>query len=102
MNARAILEVLDTLAIWRRLTPLPNEVEELRRRIEALEARLGAAAAGGLAQCPMCNSLQFKRIASKPHPTWGHMAAIKLETYQCQQCGHSEDRERDESAPPRR
>lgn len=97
MNPKTILEFLETLAIWRRLTPLPDEVKELRSRVERLEAALGAASAGGLQQCPMCNSLQFKREGSKPDPTWGVMG-VKLDSYRCASCGHQEERQRDEGA----
>lgn len=97
MNAKSLIELLDTLAIWRTLKPLPDEVRELRQRVEALEARLGAAAVGGLQQCPLCSSMQFKRTASKEHPQFG-FAGIKLDTYLCQKCGHQEERERNEGA----
>lgn len=97
MNSKTILESLNALAIWRRLTPLPDEVAELRNRIEQLEARLGAASASGLNACPLCNSMQFKRVASKDDPTFG-FAGLKIDTYRCQSCGHEETRQRDEGA----
>ena len=93
-----LLESLNALAIWRRLTPLPDEVADLRQRIEQLEARMGAASVGGLQQCPMCNSLQFRRTGTAPHPVFGRVSGLKVDSYHCQTCGHQETRERDESA----
>ena len=97
MNPKSLLEALNALATWRKLEPLPDEVAELKKRIERLEAQLGSAAAGGLAQCPVCNSMQFKRIASKADETFG-WAGVKSDTYRCQQCNHQETRQRDEGA----
>lgn len=89
-----LIESLNALAIWKRLTPLPDEVSELRRRVEQLEARLGAASAGGLEQCPLCNSMQFKRTASRADPTFGELGVMR-DSWTCQSCGHLEQRQRD-------
>lgn len=97
MNPKDFLESLNALAIWRKLTPLPDEVAELRKRVERLEAQLGSKSAGGLEQCPICNSLQFKREASKPDPTFGVMGVMQ-DSYRCLSCGHAENRQRDPSA----
>lgn len=92
--AEDILKHLNAMAIWKQLTPLPDEVAELRKRVEQLEARLGSASAGGLEQCPLCNSMQFKRTGSKPDPVMGALGLMR-DSYRCQSCGHEEHRQRD-------
>jgi ribosomal protein L37AE/L43A len=87
-----IMKTLERIPLWKRLTALPAEVQELRARVEALEAQL-AGKPGTL--CPICNATGFKRVSSKPHPEFG-FAGIKLDSYRCDACGHAEDRERNE------
>lgn len=93
-----ILKALESSADWKRIKPLPDEVAELRKRIERLEAHLGATSAGGLQQCQICNSLQFKRTGSTVDATFG-WAGVKTDSYHCQSCGHRETRQRDEGPP---
>ena len=88
-----ILKALESSTDWKRIKPLPDEVAELRKRVERLEAQLGAKRAGGLEQCPICNSLQFKREASKADPLFGDLGVMQ-DSYRCLSCGHQENRQR--------
>jgi C4-type Zn-finger protein len=74
---------------------LPDKIDELERRIAALERR---AAGGSDSACPICNSGDFKRVSAREHPEFG-FAGIMLDLYRCSACGHEEDRQRDVAAP---
>lgn len=92
-----VLAALETLPLWKRIKPLPERVDELERRIAELESRSGSASVGGLQQCPLCNSMQFKRVESKPDRHFGRMGVMS-DTYRCLSCQHQEDRKRNEGA----
>lgn len=85
-------DLLDRIPLWKRLSAMPARVQAMEARIASLEAQL-AGKPGAL--CPICNAVGFKRTASRPHPEFG-FAGIKLDSYACPACGHSEERERDE------
>jgi ribosomal protein L37AE/L43A len=87
-----VIKALERIPLWKRVSALPVEVEALQLRVAALEARL-AGKTGPL--CPLCNTPGFKRISSKEHPDFG-FAGLKVDSYVCENCGHKEDRERDE------
>lgn len=84
-------DLLDRIPLWKRLSAMPAKVQAMEDRIAALEAQL-TGRPGAL--CPICNAAEFKRTASRPHPQFG-FAGIKLDSYSCAACGHTEDRERD-------
>ena len=90
-----VMRALERIPLWKRVSALPAEIETLQARVTAIEVALGGKA-GPL--CPMCNEPGFRRRASKAHPDFG-FAGIKLDSYSCAACGHSEERERDEGVP---
>lgn len=84
-----ISTLLDKIPLWKRLTSLPKEVEELRTRVAELELLMR----GGSGQlCPMCASAQFTR-----ERTDDSLSAIGYITdhFRCRDCGHQEPRQRD-------
>ena len=85
-----IMEALDRVPIWKRVTALPEEVEALKKRIEALEAKLAPATGE---QCPICRAPQFKVISSAPDPQFA-FAGVQRDQMKCSACGHSESRQR--------
>lgn len=87
-------DLLDRLPLWKRLASAPDRLQALEQRVAALEAQL-AGKPGAL--CPICNAPGFSRTSSREHPTFA-FAGLKLDSYACATCGHSEERERDESA----
>lgn len=89
-----VLAALDRLPLWKRLRETPDRVERLEARVAALEAKLSGKP-GML--CPVCNAPAFARVASKPDPTFGDLG-VKLDSYRCSECGHAENRQRDERA----
>lgn len=86
-----INKTLERIPGWKRVIAAPDEIDALKKRVEALESKLAPATGE---QCPICRAPQFKIIASAPHPDFG-FAGTKMDTLQCQACGHSEQRMRD-------
>jgi len=68
-----------------------EEVDELRKRVAALEAKLEGTS-GVL--CPLCHSPDFRIVASGPDPTFGEMGVLS-DRYRCGNCQHEESRQRD-------
>ncbi|WP_157664427.1 hypothetical protein [Bordetella genomosp. 9] len=85
-----IMKALERIPAWKRVAALPAEIELLKNRIAALEAKLSPATGE---QCPVCRAPAFKVISSGPHPVFGDMG-LKLDTMKCGSCGHQETRER--------
>ncbi|TAL89260.1 MAG: hypothetical protein EPN77_05890 [Candidimonas sp.] len=84
------METLDRIPIWKRVSALPDEVEELKKRITALEIKLAPATGE---QCPLCKEPHFKVIESTPDPQFS-FAGVLRDTLKCSACGHSEFRQR--------
>lgn len=85
-----LLKALDRLPVWKRLTALPKEVDELKDRIAQLEAKLGPKQGQ---ECPQCGERSMKLIDSRPHPDFD-FAGAKRDTLRCEDCGFQEDRDR--------
>ena len=79
-----ILKALDRVPGWKRITTLPGEVDELQKRVSALEARL-ARASGDV--CPRCRAMSFTLVLSRPDPEFGHLGATQ-DVYRCGACNY--------------
>lgn len=90
-----VMKTLERLPAWRRVSDLPQEVEELKARIAALEAKLGPQPG---AKCAMCKGFSMQITSSAPHPDFGSMG-LKLDTLQCSVCGFEEQHERNPAEP---
>jgi hypothetical protein len=86
-----ITTLLDKIPLWKRLTSMPKELEELQARVAALEAKLAPATGEA---CPMCDARTFKRASSAPHKIFGDMGMV-TDRFRCSSCGHEEDRDRE-------
>lgn len=83
------MALLDRWEMWKRIKTAPDEIEALKRRVAALEAKLGHKP--GL-ECPFCGGvMRLQEI--KPHPLYGE-AGMKLGIWKCEDCGKTVDRER--------
>lgn len=85
-----ILSALERIPGWKRIKESPERIDALEQRLKAIE-RLMAGGSGQL--CPICNSPKFKRTASKPDPGF-EFAGVMRDFYRCEECGHSENRQR--------
>lgn len=86
-----VMKAIERIPGWKRIAAAPDEIETLKRRIEALEAKLAPATGE---QCPICKAPHFKVISSEPHPEFG-FAGVKVDTLQCAACSHTEQRNRE-------
>ncbi|MCA8285780.1 coiled-coil domain-containing protein [Burkholderia vietnamiensis] len=84
-----MMKTLERVPGWKRIAAAPSEIDALKARVAALEAKL---APGGQV-CPICNNATFKVTSSAPDPTFGVLGA-KLDVLQCSSCGHQETRQR--------
>jgi len=82
--------LLEKIPLWKRLTTLPREVEELRERLAKLEAKFQQPVGE---VCRKCREPRAMFIESRPHPTFGDLGML-LDTYTCSSCSYSEERER--------
>lgn len=86
-----VMKALERIPLWKRVSAMPDRIDALEKRIAALEQKL----TGGSGQlCPLCDSPRFKRVKSEPAGIFGGLG-VMADTYQCQDCQHSEQRQRD-------
>lgn len=82
-----VMKALERIPVWKRVSLLPGEMDQLRARVAALEARL-APAQGDV--CPKCRAPQFmlERSQAKAGP-FGD-AGAREHHYRCQGCGYED------------
>lgn len=88
-----IVKLLEQIPIWKRLTQLVKEVEDLKSRVAALEQEKLKPPAE---LCPICETGSLKVIAVAPHKAFGRMG-VQERTVKCdnEACGHTEKRMHD-------
>ncbi|PJO70005.1 hypothetical protein EZV77_27215 [Burkholderia thailandensis] len=84
-----VMKALERVPGWKRIAAAPSEIDALKNRVAALEAKM----APGGQTCPLCNNPTLKVISSGPDPTFGVLGG-KLDTLKCTSCGHEETRQR--------
>lgn len=86
-----IMKALEALPVWKRLTALPDRVDQLERRLAALEASKAVTPTSGT--CRFCHG-RLRVIDEKPHPDFG-FAGRKVLTLECQNpsCGKKTTRD---------
>ena len=83
--------MLDKWPAWKRITASPDRIDDLERRLAALE-QLAPKQQGS--SCPACGEPAVRRISSKAHPDpLLSMGGIKLETWKCAACGDEEEKQ---------
>ncbi|WP_368933530.1 hypothetical protein [Brevundimonas naejangsanensis] len=75
-----IVKALEAMPLWKRLTALPDRVEQLERRLAALEASRATAPSAGT--CKFCHGA-LRVISEVPHPIFGDFGHKEL-TLECQ------------------
>jgi uncharacterized protein with PIN domain len=82
-----LLNLLDKIPLWKRITNLPKEIDLLNQRVALLEAKLS----GGGDICPSCKQPLFKLTDSEPDKIFG-AAGVSKRTYLCSGCGFTESK----------
>ena len=85
-----ILNALDRWPEWKRLRASPQRLDDLERRIAALEGRTLEPTADG-ERCPSCGRLTFFVAASRPsaNPTLALVGARDHE-WRCRSCEYTD------------
>lgn len=85
-----VMKALERIPAWKRLSALPAELDQLKQRVSAIEARL--APAGGTV-CPRCREPRFMLESAGPEPgPFGDLGARQYR-YRCSSCSFEEVRE---------
>lgn len=80
-----VIKALERVPGWKRIAATPAEVDALRARVEALEARL-APATGDI--CPKCRAPAFHIVSNRPNPQF-EWAGKSLDTWRCDKCDYT-------------
>jgi hypothetical protein len=84
-----VMKALDRWPLWKRIQGLPDELEQLRERIESLERRLAPATGD---QCPRCREMTFRLVDTKPLPgPVGALGAMQ-DHFHCSSCDYKTQR----------
>lgn len=78
--------LLEKIPVWKRLQAMPQEIEELRKRVEQLEAAMQPK---GHDICPRCHQHTFALVRTEQDPTFGELGAQRR-VYECTSCKHTE------------
>ena len=80
-----IMKALERIPLWKRLSSVPSEIEELKKRIAALEAKLSPAKGE---QCPRCKELTFTLTETLPMPGPFQALGAMEDHFECASCGY--------------
>lgn len=80
-----VMKTLERIPVWKRLSTLPAEVEALKSRIEAIEAKLSGATGDA---CPKCGEMSFRIISNHPMDGFEDMGVF-LDVWKCDKCSYS-------------
>jgi ribosomal protein L40E len=79
-----MLKALDRIPGWKRLQEVPNEVDELKAKVAALEEKLGGKWPADI--CRHCGERGARLEYSRLEKT------ISIERWDCEKCGYSDFR----------
>jgi len=82
-----ITKLLEKIPIWKALKVLPERIEKLEARVDALDKQLSD---GVGEMCPSCGKRSCFVILSKPHPQI-KARGVALRTMECKECKFTED-----------
>lgn len=82
-----ILALLDKWPLWKRMTEAPSRIDDLEKRLAALEATPKRAPGK---TCKACGEPAMRLTASVADPIMGDLGA-KVETWTCSACSFAEN-----------
>jgi len=83
VGSKDILDLLDRIPIWKRLTGLPKEVDALSERVAALENQLEPAPGR---RCEKCGNLSLRQVSARLVGSHPHKYVRQI--WQCEKCDH--------------
>ncbi len=81
-----LVELLRRWDVWKRVEDTPSRIDELERRVAAIEARFSSPLPSN--PCPFCQAGQMRVTGISPHQTFGDMG-VEQQTLICDSCGKS-------------
>lgn len=81
-----VLKALERVPGWKRISGLPNEVDELKRRIAALEERIASATGQ---KCPKCGAMSYRLTSSSPDDDDFVGSGLMVDQYTCSSCSYT-------------
>ena len=83
-----LVELLKRWDVWKKVEAAPARIDELEKRVAALEDRLRRAPGEA---CPSCGALDFRVERSEPARTFGGMGA-RTHYLKCGACGFADEK----------
>ncbi|WP_128000388.1 hypothetical protein [Piscinibacter defluvii] len=81
-----VLKALERVPGWKRISGLPSEVDELKKRIAALEERIAPASGQ---KCPKCGALAYRLTSSSPVDDDFADSGAMTDHYSCSSCSYT-------------
>ena len=89
LSLKDVNELLDKIPKWKRIQESPDRLDELEKRIKAIEDRIS----GTGEVCPYCKEPALELLEIKPDPEYGDMG-VKRAYYKCGKCEKLSDRQK--------
>ncbi|WNP29118.1 hypothetical protein RN616_11280 [Morganella morganii] len=74
--------LLEKIPLWKKLKSVPDEVEGLKQRIAALEAKINSKSGD---KCPKCGEMTYSLNRTEPDPMFRDMG-VNRDYYKCSSC----------------
>jgi uncharacterized protein with PIN domain len=85
-----ITELLQRWDVWKRVEAAPRRIDDLEKRVAALEAGATKSKAPAALQCPVCGG-ELKITDEREHDQFG-FAGLKVHKMTCTKCGKTVER----------